>query len=368
LPTLKKISFFQYKNYNQQTFAFSKQIICIYGANGVGKTNILDAIYYLGFTKSYFAKKDSALVQHQKSGMFVQGDFVMDNNTEKQIKVIIRENGKKELTENGEDIKYLQQHIGKIPCIMISPDDTILITEGSEYRRKFIDSILCQTDTEYFTHLINYNKILAQRNALLKTWQESGGAQWDVLDYYNQQMQTATIYIAKARIEMLHSFVPMVQKLYAEIGKEQNNIEIIFESKLINNNLLDLFKQSVQKDIILKRTTCGIHRDDIILLNGQEMVKEFASQGQKKTLLFALKIAQYQYLKQHLQVQPILLLDDVFEKLDANRSQHLLQLITQENCQTFITDTHLDRLQAAFAGWEEQVEFMEIGGYSEFVG
>jgi DNA replication and repair protein RecF len=361
LPTLKKISFFQYKNYSQQTFVFSKQIICIYGANGAGKTNILDAIYYLGFTKSYFAKKEIGMVQHDKLGMFVQGDFVMDNDCESQIKIIIRENGKKELSENGEDIKSIQQHIGKIPCIMISPDDTVLITEGSENRRKFIDSILCQTDTDYFGHLINYNKILAQRNALLKNWQEPGGQQWELLEYYNGQLQIHASYITTTRLTMMAQFAPMVQKLYQEIGKEENNIELLFDSKLINNDLLDLFKQSIQKDIFLKRTTCGIHRDDIILLNGHQLVKEFASQGQKKTLLFALKIAQYQYLKQHLQVKPILLLDDVFEKLDANRSQHLLQLITQENCQTFITDTHLDRLQKAFAGWEEQVDFLKIG-------
>jgi DNA replication and repair protein RecF len=360
LPALKKISFFQYKNYNQQSFVFLKPIICIYGANGVGKTNILDAIYYLGFTKSYFAKKDSAIVQHNKMGMYIDGEFEMDSGETNQIKIIIRENGKKELSQNGEDIKQVQQHIGKIPCIMISPDDTVLITEGSENRRKLVDGMLCQTDAEYFTHFILYNKILAQRNALLKNWQEPGGQQWDVLDYYNAQLIPAATYITQARITMLQSFVPIVQKLVTEIANEENNIEIIFDSKLILNNLEDLFKQSIQKDIILKRTTCGIHRDELLLLQNQQLVKEYASQGQKKTLLFALKIAQYQYLKQQLHVKPILLLDDVFEKLDAKRSQHLLQLITQENCQTFITDTHLDRLQKAFVGWEEKVEFMEI--------
>lgn len=346
----------------QQSFSFSKPINCIYGANGVGKTNILDAIYYLGFTKSYFAKKDSAVVMHNKQGMYIEGIFDWAEGQSSAIKIIIRENGKKELSENGEDIKQLQQHIGRIPCIMISPDDTVLITEGSEYRRKFIDGILCQIDTTYFSHLIAYNKVLAQRNALLKAWQEPNGQQWDLLAYYNQLLCQHAAYISPKRVAMLAQFIPMVCALYKEISKEPKEIIINLDSKLVNNNLEDLFKQTIQKDIATKRTSCGIHRDDLLLgMSPQESFKDFASQGQRKTLLFALKIAQYQYIKQQLGITPILLLDDVFEKLDANRSIHLLNLITQENCQTFITDTHLARLEKAFAGWEEKVDFLEIG-------
>jgi DNA replication and repair protein RecF len=276
------------------------------------------------------------------------------------IKITIRENGKKELLVNGQDVKQLQKHIGKLPCIMISPDDTELITEGGELRRKFVDGILCQIDTTYFSSLIAYNKVMSMRNALLKNWQEPNGVQWDVLAYYNTQMIQTGTYISTARQAMLLQFVPMVQRYYTAIGNNAEIIEIKYDSKLINNTLEDLFKQYIDKDILLKRTNAGIHKDDLQLLLNGYIAKDFASQGQRKTMLFALKLAQYQYLKQQLGITPILLLDDVFEKLDASRSQYLLQLITQENCQTFLTDTHLARLQTAFYGLENLVEYIEI--------
>jgi DNA replication and repair protein RecF len=360
LPKLKNISFYQYKNYSSQSFGFSNQITCIYGANGVGKTNILDAIYYLGYTKSYFAKKDADVVQHLQSGMFIAADYILDDETECAIKIIIRENGKKELTLNGQETKQLQQHIGKFPCIMISPDDTELISEGGELRRKFLDGILCQIDAEYFSSLIAYNKILLLRNATLKNWMEAGSGKKDILGYYTSLLIQHGQFVFEARQKMLLEFIPIVQQYFKAISGEENNIGISYVSKLINNHLHDLYEQTIDKDIILKRTTIGIHRDDLSITIDGHLCKDFASQGQRKTVLFALKMAQYFYLKQQLGITPILLLDDVFEKLDANRSQQLLQWISQENCQTFITDTHLHRLQQAFVANLHQVGFIEI--------
>jgi DNA replication and repair protein RecF len=362
LPKLKNISFFQYKNYGKQSFTFSKQITCLYGPNGIGKTNILDAIYYLGYTKSYFAKKDIDVVQHHQQGMFIQADVLLDDLQSMAVKMIIRENGKKEVQVNGEEIKQLNKYIGTLPSIMISPDDTELITEGGEVRRKYIDSILCQIDTVYFAHLIAYNKVMAMRNALLKNWHETNGVQWDVLSYYNTQLVDHGSYIFGARQTMLGQLVPLIQACYTAISKSKENITVYYDSKLINNTLDVLIKQSVDKDIILKRTNVGIHKDDLTIQINGYLCKDFASQGQRKTVLFALKMAQYQYLKQQLNITPILLLDDVFEKLDANRSQHLLHWITTENCQTFITDTHLDRLQNAFTGLQNLVEYVQVGG------
>jgi DNA replication and repair protein RecF len=362
LPTLRNISFYQYKNYSKQAYLFEKRIICIHGKNGSGKTNLLDAVYYLGYTKSYFAKKDANVVQHLMQGMYIKGDFTDHYNNTNSIKIIIRENGKKELWQNEQDIKQVPNYIGQFPSIMISPDDTELINEGSEIRRKYLDAILCQINADYFKQLMHYNKILLQRNALLKNWNDIGGNQFPLLDFYNLQLAENGQFIFDCRKELCKNIFPIIEKLYTEITQNADEILLNYKSKLHQTALQDLLQKTIDTDLMFKRTTCGIHKDEIdIFSDSKNVFKEFASQGQKKTLLFAMKIAQYQYLKTALGITPILLLDDVFEKLDAQRTQHLLNLIIKENCQAFITDTHLERLQKAFENNLDEVEFLEIG-------
>ncbi len=405
MPTLKNISFFQYKNYKTASWQFQKRITCIYGQNGVGKTNILDAIYFLGYAKSYFGKKDAQLVQMGQMGMFVEGNLETEKNELRILKLIIRENGKKECRVNNEEVKRALDFIGHLPSVLIAPDDTQLITEGSEQRRKFMDGILCQTDANYMNSFLQYNKVLAQRNALLKNWEQAGGGRVELLDIYTHQLCEAACIIYPIRLAWQQLFVPMVQHLVNAIGngldvctikyynnlnintlgsfvEVENNINANFENatilknkeqstqllflinkidkKLVYSQLQILYKQSIEKDIILRRTNVGPHKDDLLLELHGNLYKEYASQGQRKTLLFALKIAQFYYLQQALGCTPLLLLDDVFEKLDAQRSHLLLQLIAEENCQTFITDTHLPRLQAALQGVEAEVEFLCI--------
>ena len=356
MQRLKNISLFQFKNYTQQNFSFFAKIVCVYGKNGSGKTNLLDAIYYVCFTKSYFTHKDAAIVQANKQGMFIDAHFAENEFA----KIIIRENGKKELQVNGEEIKQMQMHIGKFPCIIIAPDDIEIINEGSENRRKFIDGTLAQIDAVYLQKLILYNKYLLQRNALLKKWQESGNDKQSVLDFYNQEMHELANYIFEKRNEALQILFENVQQFYTKFSNNTDQICMQYNSKLNNNRLLDLFKNTQERDIIVQRTTCGIHKDDIeFTFTNNNSFKETASQGQKKTLLFALKLAQFKYLQQAMGKTPLLLLDDVFEKLDENRSKLLLDFVQHENCQTFITDTHLQRLQKAFKG-NNDVQFVEI--------
>jgi DNA replication and repair protein RecF len=335
---------------------FPTKVTCIHGPNGCGKTNLLDAIYSLCYTKSYFSRKDALMVQHGLRGMSLAG--LTDHH---EAKIIIRETGKKELQLNGEEVKQVQQYIGHMSCVMIAPDDVALITETSEERRKFIDSILTLTVPGYIILLSNYNKLLQQRNALLKAWHGTNNAQ-GIIAYYNTNMSVLAHQIFTHRKAVVGQLVAAAVPLYENLGESKEIIELKYISSLFYNALDIDFEKNLNKDIAVQRTTAGIHRDDLLVTWGSgESFKETASQGQKKTMLFALKLAQFQILKSTLPKVPILLLDDVFEKLDQERSTKLLQFILEEDAQTLITDTHLDRLQLAF-GASEQVSYIKLQG------
>jgi DNA replication and repair protein RecF len=358
---LKKISLYQYKNHEQTDFEFPKRITCIYGQNGTGKTNLLDAIYTLVYCKSYFSSKDAFLVTNGKLGMRLAGRFEASNlPSALQIQFLIRENGKKELTHNDEAIKQISKHIGKVACIMIAPDDIQLINEGAEYRRKYLDASISQVNNEYLNNLVHYNKVMVQRNALLKRWDYASAVERELIEFYNEQMSTSAQFIFQERKKACTFLLEKAGAQYKEISAHHKNIQLSYFSKLYTIPLKDLFKASLQKDIILGRTTEGIHKDDVLIeFEHDQGFKEIASQGEKKTMLFALKLAQYDWLKQHLNTIPILLLDDIFEKLDAQRIQMLLNLVRRDDAQAFITDTHFERLQTAFP--DEEVGFIKIG-------
>jgi DNA replication and repair protein RecF len=320
----------------------------------VGKTNILDAIYLSCYTKSYFAKKDSLLVTHSQQGMFVQAEFDAYAS-----KIIIRENGKKELQLDQQDIKQVQQYLGKGTCVIIAPDDISLINEGGEGRRKYLDSILVLTDSDYLTELGTYNKLMQQRNALLKDWRVEHSK---INEYYEQQMAIVGTSIHQKRLKLCTDLTTRFVQLYEEFSGSGERIFVNYDSQLLSNTWEQLFASRKAKDLALQRTSGGIHRDDILFTwdNKERLFKDDASQGQRKTLLFAMKLAMYQHLVMHLSSPPILLLDDVFEKLDEHRVNALLNFIRKAGCQTIITDTNIERVKQAFDNNVSEVQFIGI--------
>ncbi len=342
---LRDILITQYKNYLQQHFTFNKPIIGIFGNNGVGKTNLLDAIYYLSFTRSYFFKSDLQNVHHGKSGFRIEGRFEADH-TNQNVVCILRESGKKEVFLNDEMYQRLSGHIGKFPCVIVTPDDARIITEGSDERRRYTDALLCQMDPLYLQHLIEYNRLLQQRNQLLRSLAERISTERSLLDVYDAQLQRPGTYIFVKRQLFFQDILPSIKTIYNYLAGSDDGLQLSYQSDLLSSPYAELLHTSRDKDLMLQRTHAGIHRDDIdIRLNGQPF-KNIASQGQRKSLLFAMKLAEYELLKKTKGFAPILLLDDVFEKLDAGRMHHLLARVCGPgNGQLFITDTHGDRIR-----------------------
>ncbi len=342
---LQSISLVQFRNYVQQSFSFSERVVAICGLNGSGKTNLLDAVYYLGFTKSYFGRSESQNVHHGLLGLRLQGNFLLNDEVQNLL-CIVRENNKKEFSVNGDEYKKFSAHIGRFPCVMIAPDDVELITGGSEERRKFIDTILSQIDNDYLQHLIDYTKILQQRNSLLKQSAETGRIDEALLQIFNEQLSFKGEWIFDKRTLFIQEFLPLVIDFYKRIAGKEDAVAISYESDLQQGNMQQLLQSSKQKDIVLQRTTVGIHKDEMVMKMGDAVFKNEASQGQRKSLLFALKLAEWQMIKNKKGFTPILLLDDVFEKLDEQRMHNLLQWVcTEDDGQVFITDTHAARLR-----------------------
>lgn len=343
--TATSISLIQFKNYQQQRFEFSERIVGICGKNGVGKTNLLDALHYLCFTRSYFTRSDTLCVKHNQEGFRIDGVFVVNDKKEK-VTCILRETGKKEFSVNDELYDKLSKHIGRYPCVIIAPDDIQIITDGSEERRKFIDTLLSQIDPEYLQHLIIYNKVLQQRNSLLKSFAETGNKDFGLLDIIDAQLIKPGEIIFNKRKEFLVSFLPIAKQLYNNIARHYENINLFYDSELLNASFAELIRLNRNKDCMLQRTTSGTHRDDLEFNLEEEPFKNIASQGQRKSLLFALKLAELEVLKKEKGFAPLLLLDDVFEKLDEDRISNLLEKVCIENDgQVFITDTNDQRLK-----------------------
>lgn len=341
---LKDISLVQFKNYEQSVFHFRERIVGICGNNGVGKTNLLDAIYYLCFTKSYFSKSDQQNVHKGSTGFRIEGHFEKDTATE-QVVCVLRETGKKEFLSNGEAYEKFSHHIGRFPAVIIAPDDVQIITGGSEERRRFLDALLSQLDAAYLQSLITYNKVLQQRNGFLKSLTDKRVQDRGLLDVYDEQLLRPGMYIFEKRSSFLRTFLPLVEQLYAGIAGAGEPVAFAYESQLLRNPFKEGLLQSRDKDMLLQRTNTGIHKDDIDISFAAQPFKNIASQGQRKSLLFALKLAEYETLRQDKGFPPLLLLDDVFEKLDQHRMHNLLDKVClQDQGQIFITDTHPGRI------------------------
>lgn len=345
----RQIALTQFRNYNFETFHFNKNIVGIYGQNGSGKTNLLDAIHYLCFTKSSFSRPDAQSVKEGFAGFRIDGSFEKAGEAH-QLVCILRENNRKEFMADEESYARFSEHIGKYPCVMIAPDDVSLITEGSEERRKFVDTLLSQLQHDYLEQLIAYNKILQQRNSFLKFAAERNNYDASLLDILNSQLIEKGQFIFERRQQFLNEFLPGVLQQYILIADKDDTLSLAYESQLNNNTFKELLEQNLQRDLYLQRTGAGIHKDDISMQLRQNSFKNIASQGQRKSLLFAFKLAAFETLKANKGFPPVLLLDDVFEKLDEKRMENLLDYVcVQSKAQVFITDTHKDRLEQSFA-------------------
>lgn len=357
---LQSISLVQFRNYVRQDFSFSERIIGICGINGTGKTNLLDAVYYMSFSRSYFSRPDSQNVHHGLQGMRLEGMYELDKELQ-QLVCILRENARKELSLNGEDYKKFSDHIGRLPCVMIAPDDITLITGGSDERRRFIDTLLSQINKDYLHVLIDYTRILQQRNSLLKQSAESGRTDESLLQVLNEQLVEKGNYLFAERKKFLESFLALTASVYKRIAGKDDGLSMQYESQLLHDDFTQLLQSTRQKDLALQRTTTGIHKDDLLFSMGNAAFKTEASQGQRKSLLFALKLAEWQVLKENKGFTPILLLDDVFEKLDEQRMFQLLNWVcTESDGQVFITDTHAERLRLQLAAIDVKYQLIEL--------
>lgn len=358
---LKNIGLTQFRNYETASFSFNQRVIGICGLNGKGKTNLIDSIYYLCFTKSYFAKTDAQNVKFDENGFRVSGSFESAGIGDQSVVCIYRIAGKKELFLNEVPYEKFSAHIGKFPCVMIAPDDVEIISGGSEGRRRFIDTILSQMDAFYLQQLIIYNKVLQQRNSLLKHFQESGNYDWNLLDVLNMQLIQPGVNIYESRKKFVSTMMPLVKSFYTEIAGEQEVIALKYDSALHAGSFEAILKENRDKDVYLQRTSSGIHKDDLYAeLNGRSF-KSIASQGQRKSLLFAFKLAEFAILKENKGFAPLLLLDDVFEKLDDVRMSNLLKWVCVNNDgQVIITDTHVDRLKSSLEAFGNEVQIIQL--------
>ncbi len=342
---LQQISLVNFKNIDVKTFNFQKKINCFVGDNGIGKTNVLDAIYYLSFTKSYFNPISGQNIRHGEDFFMIEGDYILDKREEK-IVCSLKKGQKKVLKRNGKLYDKFSEHIGQLPLVIISPTDINLIAEGSEIRRKFIDGAISQQDKEYLKNLIAYNKVVSQRNALLKYF--AANRTFDALNLkiYDEQLISLGTSIYDKRKVFLERFTPIFNNKYKIISREQEKVNLTYKSQLHNTFFEQLLQQNLEKDRILQYTSVGIHKDDLSFDIDKYPIKKFGSQGQQKSYLIALKLAQFEFIKKQSNIIPILLLDDIFDKLDEHRVAKIIDLVNKDEFgQIFITDTHSDRTE-----------------------
>lgn len=342
---LQKLSLVNYKNLTQQVFDFKEKINCFVGNNGVGKTNVLDAIYYLSFAKSYFNSVAVQNIRHGEEFFMLEGSYAL-NDREEVILCSLKKGQKKIVKRNGKAYDKFSEHIGKFPLVIISPADRDLIVEGSETRRKFIDSVISQQNQSYLKTLISYNKILVQRNALLKYFAANRTFDAVNLEVYNQQLIQYGEIIHKERKEFLKIFIPIFNERYKTISEGKEEVNLVYKSQLLDTTFSELLETSLAKDKVLQYTSAGVHKDDLVFEIKGFPIKKFGSQGQQKSYLIALKLAQFDFIKEQSKVVPILLLDDIFDKLDENRVSQLISLVNNDQFgQLFITDTHAERTE-----------------------
>ena len=347
---LQRLSILNYRNIAECELQFSPKINCFLGRNGMGKTNLLDVVYYLSFCKSHLNPIDAQVIKHDADFFMIQGEFERQGIAE-VVSCAVKRRAKKRFRRNQKEYERLSDHIGLLPVVLVSPADLDLVNEGSDARRRFLDVAISQYDKPYLSALVRYNEALQNRNALLKRDEQPDA---EMLDIYDEQMAAEAQYICAKRAEFITEFVPLFQEFYSAIAGAGERVGLEYTSHAQRGDLRQLLREVRDRDLALGYTTRGAHKDDLIFTLDEFPMKRTGSQGQVKTYIVALKLAQFVFLQRTCRVTPILLLDDIFDKLDADRVTRIMQLVSGDGFgQIFITDTnreHLDEILSQIAG------------------
>lgn len=347
---LENLNLFNYRNYADVNLRFDARINCFVGNNGVGKTNLLDAIYFLSLTRSAFGFSDSQSIRHGEKGFKIKGGFSIKDILY-DVLIEISGNGKKQLSVNAQVYEKQSEHVGRFPAIFISPYDTDIIREGPELRRKFFDTTISQINHQYLNTLIRYNHFLKQRNSLLKSFADGAAFDGQILDIYDNELSKAGEQIFDIRVKFLHVFEPIFKDIYEKLaGVNLERVSIVYQSDLQNEpELKRSLKEALKRDMVLQRTTVGPHKDDFRFSLSDFEIRKYGSQGQLKSFAIALKLAQYEIIRSEKGFSPIILLDDIFDKLDDERIAHLMVMLEKDyEAQLFITDARPDRTKSVF--------------------
>lgn len=357
---IRKLSLYNFKNHSEKTFDLSPQINCFVGNNGMGKTNILDALHYLSVGKSFLGNTDLNNIKKDEDFFSINAE-IQNDDSEDIIKISQPKEAKKIIKKNDKTYDRLADHIGYLPSVMISPYDSNLISDSGESRRKFLDSMISQTDSEYLFGLIQYQKTIQQRNALLKYFAKNRTWDKDSLKIYDDPITKSGTQIYKKRKNFVEKLNPIVQSFYEIISGGKESVSVVYESHLQEDSFENLLKESLDRDRMLTYTSKGIHKDDLLFDMDSVLIKKIGSQGQQKSFLISLKLAQMSLVKELTGKTPILLLDDIFDKLDDTRVAQLIKLVNQENFgQIFITDTHRERTESVVKKINEESIIFEV--------
>ncbi|GAB2795119.1 DNA replication and repair protein RecF [Rhabdobacter roseus] len=358
---LEKLHLTHFKNYEAGSYTFGERVNCLVGQNGSGKTNLLDAIYFLALTKSAFQNQDALTIQHEADFLVLDGIF-RDGTRRTQITGSLQRGQRKVMMADKKAYDRLSDHIGRFPVVLIAPDDTDLVRDGSEERRRFFDGVLAQLTPAYLDDFLQYNKILSQRNSLLKIFAERNYLDEDMLETYNEPLIALAQRIYEHRRRFMEHFLPLVGRYYAYLSNERERVDLIYESEVARPDFPTEFRKHRSRDLHAQRTSKGIHKDDYVFEIDGRALRKFGSQGQQKSFVIALKLAQYELLALEKETQPILLLDDIFDKLDDLRIHKLIEMIDSGSLgQVFITDARPERSHRILDQVAADVRFFEIG-------
>ncbi len=358
---LSQLKITQFKNYESQALVFSPRMNCLTGLNGMGKTNVLDAIHYLCLCKNHSGLPDKNLIRHGEAFFRLDATFFNEQQASERVVVKYQSGQRKEFERNGAPVLKLTEYVGQYPVVMIAPDDVTLVQDGSEERRRFLDATISQISPEYLQNLLIYNQLLKQRNALLKTFGAERRFDATLLESIDRQMGAPAAVIHQHRQQLAADMAPVFADCYAEISGSREQVSIRYESDLDAMDLPTLFKENIEKDRALERSSAGPHRDELVLGMDGMLVRKFASQGQLKSFLLALRLAQYELLQKAKNVQPLLLLDDIFDKLDEQRVRQLIGLLLNRSFgQIFITDTQRARIESVISSFPGPYSLFEV--------
>ena len=371
---LEKLSLTNFKNYEDGRYVFGRQVNVIVGPNGSGKTNLLDAVYFLALSKSAFQNQDALSILHEADYFIIDGVFEEHDDRNVQITISLQRGQRKVLMAEKKPYERVSEHIGRFPVVLVAPNDTDLVREHSEDRRHFFDGVLSQLDPEYLRNYLTYQQVLKQRNSLLKLFADRNQVDNDLLDTYDEPLLEMGQKIHDRRQQFIEEYLPDFRAHYAYLSGEREMVSIVYESEVSNPDFAAEFRHFRRRDTVLQRTTMGVHKDDynflIATAHSDErsveesvLLKKFGSQGQQKTFVVALKLAQFDQLEAGKGVKPILLLDDIFDKLDDRRIGKLIQRMDEGVFgQVFISDARPERTRELLKHVQAEVRFFEIGG------